>query len=336
MPDGIAPVVQFKDRTGPGDRLLRLPNRKLHGVPGGVDHHQSPGSNQAQHLPLVGKGQHAGNQFAHAAGSPEIGLVVADRTDRHHALQSLVQCPGINRLVATSGGPRHAQAFRIDLGSCLQIIHRAHVLLDLDPAQQRARRPQRRGHHLAVVFAEPGLQSAFTGTEGIDGKHKETELGQADAAGLNDRVLLRAAPVTMHAQDRRHSLCVSGRHLGHIGIGRHLDPTVAGANRPQHQVLDPVTIPFLLTDLADRHRPRFVGRQANRLDQVLTDGCPQILPVIQCLRDRLTVSQLASRPTNELEKFSRSRCTSLCHDNSIPSEKNRTEIGRSPLRLLIV
>ena len=58
--------------------------------------------------PLLGELQRAGHDLAHAARRAEVGLVVADRADRHDALEPLVPRAGVHRLVAAAAGPGDA------------------------------------------------------------------------------------------------------------------------------------------------------------------------------------------------------------------------------------
>src|SRR5206468_4213271 len=104
---------------------------------------------------------------------------------------------GVERLVASPGRAGDGQLPAVDLRPGDEVIDGAAVVVDLQPEERHARRPERRPEEPAVVSPGTDLHGALARTEGVDAKADIAELCQADAAGLDGRVDPRPRPVAV-------------------------------------------------------------------------------------------------------------------------------------------
>ena len=262
-------TIQFEHGPDLNQRLLRFAYRKLKRISCGTDNHQCSRCGQSQNTPLLRKRQGTGNNFTHAAGGVQIRLVIADRTDRHDGSKSFVPCSGIHGLISAAAGSGDPQSVAVDFRTSQQVINGALVFIDLQTTQRPSRRQQSGCRHFPVIFAQSFLQSAFTGTEGIDGQHKESQFGQSDAAGLYFRLLLgsrlaksaRETPVIIAAApeaDAEHRAALAA-----LGV------QFLGADIAEGRI----ALPEMLEDLAGRGvSTLMVEGGATVAEQFLRDG----------------------------------------------------------------
>ena len=86
---------------------------------------------QAQHIPFFRERQCTGNHLAHATRGAQVRLVIAYRAGRDDAPEAFVKCTGVHRLVSPAAGSRDPDPIGIDFGARLKIVHRTHVLVNL-------------------------------------------------------------------------------------------------------------------------------------------------------------------------------------------------------------
>ena len=219
--NGVAEIlrlaVELENLVGESEGFCGFADGELEGVAGGADDHEGAGRYEAEDAPFLGKAECAGDDFAHAAGGAEVGLIVAHGADGDDGLEAFVEGAGVHTLVAAAAGAGDAEAGAVNLGAGEEVIDGAHVLVNLKAGERKADGEEGGGGHVAVVFAEGFADGAFAGPEGVHDEDEEAEFGEAEAAGLDDGILLGAAPVAMDAEDGGE---FAGA-VGDVGVGGH-------------------------------------------------------------------------------------------------------------------
>src|SRR5262249_3785912 len=143
VPELFLHVVESEYRPGAGHALLGLADAELEGVHRSVDDQERPRRDQRQHIAFLAEAQRPRQYLADAARGTEVRLIRADRADRPHGPEALVEGAGVHRLVAAAGRAGDAEAVAVHLGARQQVIDGLAVVVHLHPEQRLPDGPER-------------------------------------------------------------------------------------------------------------------------------------------------------------------------------------------------
>ena len=98
------------------DGFAGLLGRELAGIARGADDHERAGGDHGKEAVFLGETERPWNHFAHAAGGPQIGLVVTHGANGHSGFDPFIPSGEVHGLVAAAAGTSDSQIFGIHLG----------------------------------------------------------------------------------------------------------------------------------------------------------------------------------------------------------------------------